>query len=105
MFDKYSAQTINLKIGYTIEEHRRKGLMKEFCNEVIFPIVDRVNHMYETGTEYDGLLVGSHVQIICTANPLVCLNFPKRMKKSKNGTGAGTLMASTGNSMTNPHTR
>jgi len=83
MFDKYSDQTINLKIGYTIEEHRRKGLMKEFCNEVIFPIVDEVNHKFERGWDYENLLVGSHVHIICTANPLVCLNFPKTYEEEQ----------------------
>jgi hypothetical protein len=81
--DKYNSMTVNLKIGYTVERHRKKGLMKQCCREVLFPIVDKINALYNSNSEYDGLLVGSRMQLICTANPLVCLKFPKTRKEEE----------------------
>jgi hypothetical protein len=82
-FYKYTSQTINLKIGFTRERDRKKGVMKEFCNEIIFPLVDEINQLFNRNGEYEGLLVSSRLQIICTANPLICLNFPDTKKEEE----------------------
>lgn len=82
-FHQYSPQTINLRIGFTREKERKQGLMKEFCNEIMFPLVDEINQLFNRDKEYEDLLVSSRLQIICTANPLICLNFPDTKKEEE----------------------